>query len=139
MESPAVLRASVPDREPDLRALAAAAQHVAVDEDRGRPAEVGREDVLDLRLDVVSEPRQLAADRDRDAGVDLEALALVVDARPARRLLAAVTVVDDVDEGLHDRAHDPAAARRAEREEGMAAAQDHRGRARPEHALAGRD
>src|SRR5438876_1760316 len=139
MESPAVLRASVPDREPDLRALAAAAQHVAVDEDRGRPAEVGREDVLDLRLDVVPEPRQLAADRDRDAGVDLEALALVVDARPARRLLGAVTVVDDVDEGLHDRAHDPAPARRAEREEGMAAAQDHRGRARPQHALAGRD
>src|SRR2546425_4368847 len=57
----------VPDREPDLRALRAAAKHLAVDEDRGWPAEVGREDVLDLRLDVVPEPRQLAADGDRNA------------------------------------------------------------------------
>src|SRR5256712_5263026 len=100
----------VPDREPDLRALAAAAEDVAVDEDRGRPAEVGREDVLDLGLDVVPEPRQLAADRDRDAGIDLQAVALVVDARAARRLPGAVPVLDDRDHGLHHRADSPAAA-----------------------------
>src|SRR5881396_1220714 len=132
------LTRSEAEGDPDLGAIRPAAQTAGLDHDRGRPREEGRENILHLDLDLVAHPHELGTYVLRDPRINLQALALVVNARPAGRVLRAVAVVQRIDDGLDDRAHDLPSAGRAARQQWTIRAQHERRRARPEHALARR-
>src|SRR5439155_24184054 len=129
---------SVAECDPDLGAIRPAAQTAGLDHDRGRPREEGRENILHLDLDLVAHPHELGTHVLRDPRINLQVLALVMNARPAGRVLRAVAVVQRIDDGLDDRAHDLPPAGRAALEDWTIRAQHEGRRARPEHALARR-
>src|SRR5204862_7616047 len=110
-----------------------------IDLDRAGTREIRGHHVLDFDIDVMAHRTQSVTYVLGNARVDLELLALIVDARPARRVLRPVAVVDGVRDRLPDGAHALASPRSAADEERFAAAQDDRRRACPQDALAGRD